>query len=112
MPDEREALTATAVRHGVTRLARRLRMERPASGESLLHLALLSLLHSRGPMTAGQLALAQRVQPQSLTRAFSSLEGRQLIARAADPEDGRRSLLTLTERGLEVLRADMRRRDS
>jgi DNA-binding MarR family transcriptional regulator len=87
-------------------------MERPVPGESLLHLAVLSLLYRRGPMTAGQLAVAQRVQPQSLTRAFASLEGRQLITRAADPDDGRRSLLAITEQGAEVLGADMGRRDA
>jgi DNA-binding MarR family transcriptional regulator len=63
-------------------------------------------------MTAGQLAAAQRVQPQSLTRAFASLEHRQLITRAADPADGRRSVFSLTELGLEVLRIDMGRRDA
>jgi DNA-binding MarR family transcriptional regulator len=112
MPDEEPLQTATAVRQAVTGLARRLRMERPAPGESLLHLALLSLLHRRGPMSAGQLAVAQRVQPQSLTRAFASLESRQLISRASDPGDGRRSLLALTEQGRDVLRVDMRRRDA
>jgi len=112
MPEEEPLRTATAVRQGVTRLARRLRMERPGSGESLLHLALLSLLHRRGPMTAGQLALAQRVQPQSLTRAFASLEGRQMITRAADPDDGRRSFFALTEQGVETLRVDRHRRDA
>ncbi len=112
MPDHELLQTATAVRQGVNGLSRRLRMERPASGESLLHLSLLSFLHRRGPMTAGQLAVAQRVQPQSLTRAFASLEGRQLIIRTPDPGDGRRSLLALTQRGLEALRVDMSRRDA
>ena len=111
MPDRELLRTATAVRQGVNGLSRRLRMERPATGESLLHLSILSLLHRRGPMTAGQLAVAQRVQPQSLTRAFASLQGRQLIVRTPDPADGRRSQLALTEKGLEALRRDMSRRD-
>jgi DNA-binding MarR family transcriptional regulator len=111
MPDRELLRTATAVRQGVNGLSRRLRMERPATGESLLHLSILSLLHRRGPMTAGQLAVAQRVQPQSLTRAFASLQGRQLIVRTPDRADGRRSQLALTEKGLEALRRDMSRRD-
>ena len=111
MPDRELLRTATAVRQGVNGLSRRLRMERPATGESLLHSSILSLLHRRGPMTAGQLAVAQRVQPQSLTRAFASLQGRQLIVRTPDRADGRRSQLALTEKGLEALRRDMSRRD-
>ncbi len=111
MPDRELLRTATAVRQGVNGLSRRLRMERPATGESLLHLSILSLLHRRGPMTAGQLAVAQRLQPQSLTRAFASLQGRQLIVRTPDRADGRRSQLALTEKGLEALRRDMSRRD-
>jgi DNA-binding MarR family transcriptional regulator len=112
MPDQELWQTATAVRHGVNGLSRRLRMERPASGESLLHLAILSFLHRRGPMTAGELAVAQRVQPQSLTRAFASLQRRELIIRTPDPNDGRRSLLAITGKGLEALRVDMSRRDT
>ncbi len=112
MPDQELLQAATAVRQGVNGLSRRLRMERPVSGEPLLNLSLLSFLHRRGPMTAGQLALAQRVQPQSLTRAFAGLQSRQLIIRTPDPDDGRRSMFALTERGLEALRLDMSRRDA
>ncbi len=112
MPDRELLRAATAVRQGVNSLSRRLRMERPASGESLLHLSILSFLHRRGPMTAGQLAVVAGLQPQSLTRAFASLQSRQLIVRKRDPHDGRRSLLALTEKGLEVLRLDMGPRDA
>jgi DNA-binding MarR family transcriptional regulator len=112
MSEEGLQQAATAVRHGVNSLSRRLRLERPPAGESLLHLSIMSFLHRRGPMTAGQLALAQRVQPQSLTRAFASLQGRQLIIRKPDPLDGRRSLFAITEMGLTALRVDMGQRDA
>jgi DNA-binding MarR family transcriptional regulator len=103
---------ATAVRRGVTRLGRRLRHERPAHGETLLQLSVLADLSRHGPMTPGELAVIQRVQPQSLTRTLASLEARHLVGRQAHPRDRRRSLLALTPEGQEVLRADMRQRDS
>jgi DNA-binding MarR family transcriptional regulator len=112
MPGEDVLAAATAVRRGVTRLGRRLRLERPARGETLLQLSLLADLSRYGPMTPGELATIQRVQPQSLTRALASLEERQLITRQPHPEDGRRALLLLTADGREVIRQNMRQRDS
>ncbi len=107
-----EALpAATAVRRGVTALGRRLRLERPAHGGTLLQLSVLAELNRHGPMTPGDLASLQRVQPQSLTRTLTSLEGRQLVRRDVHPGDGRRALLTVTPDGLAALRQDMSQRD-
>jgi DNA-binding MarR family transcriptional regulator len=104
--------TATAVRRGVTRLSWRLRLERPEPGEPLLQLSVLAHLSRRGPMSPGKLAAAERVQPQSLTRTLASLEEHALITRDADPADGRRSLLAITEAGRLVLGRDVRQRDA
>jgi DNA-binding MarR family transcriptional regulator len=41
---------------------------------------------------------------------LGALEARGLIARAPDPEDGRRMILSVTESGLEVLRHRRTRR--
>jgi DNA-binding MarR family transcriptional regulator len=108
--------TVAAVRRGVTRLARRLRVERqePRPGEpelSNLALSVLANLHRRGPMTPGALAEAERLQPQSLTRTLGGLEDEHLVIRHRDSADGRRSLLGLTEAGAQALVRDMRRRD-
>jgi DNA-binding MarR family transcriptional regulator len=111
MPDEELLSTATAVRTGVTKLARRLRLERSGPREPLLHLAVLAHLR-RGPLTPGQVAALEKVQPQSLTRTLSSLESEQLITREADPGDGRRSLLVITNQGRLALRNDMGERDA
>jgi len=70
---------ATAVRRGVIRLSRRLRAERPAHDVTLLQLAVLAELNDTGPMTPGQLAAAQRVQPQSLTRVLASRAGQRVL---------------------------------
>jgi DNA-binding MarR family transcriptional regulator len=76
-----------------------------------LQLAVLAELNDTGPMTPGQLAAAQRVQPQSLTRVLATLTGRGLLARQAHPGDGRRALLAITGDGQQALRRDVDARD-
>jgi DNA-binding MarR family transcriptional regulator len=103
---------ATSLRRGTMRLGRRLRMERPEQAIGSAELSVLGLLHRRGPMSAGELAWAERVQPQSLTRILAALEDRGEIARRPDPADRRRSVLSITTPGREVLFADVAQRDS
>jgi DNA-binding MarR family transcriptional regulator len=112
MPEEELLRTAMEVRHGVNRLGRRLRSERPEHSVPLLHLSVLARLQRRGPLTPGQLAAAERLQPQSLTRALASLEAEQLISRQADPADRRRSLLAISDKGVLALRRDVGQRDA
>jgi DNA-binding MarR family transcriptional regulator len=111
---EDQQLTAIAgtVRRSVMSLGRRLKLERPAEARTSLELSVLGHLHRRGELTPGELAAAERVQPQTLTRTLTTLETSGLIARAGHPSDGRRVLLGLTETGLAALRRDMAARDS
>ena len=104
------------MRRGAIRLARRLRTERPGPRQapaelSNLALSVLADLHRRGPASPGEVAAAERLQPQSLTRTLAGLERQHLISRRPDGRDGRRSLLALTEAGGQALISDMRRRD-
>jgi DNA-binding MarR family transcriptional regulator len=114
--DKETLQAATALRRGTTRLARRLRMERPEPGAaepelSNLALSVLAHLHRRGPMTPGALAAAERLQPQSLTRTLAGLEREHLVTRRPQGRDGRRALLVPTETGTQALVRDMRQRD-
>ena len=102
---------ASSVRRGVISLGRRLRAERTPGGLTSLGLSVLGQLNRRGPLTPGDLAAADRIQPQSLTRTLTSLEADGLVARQPDPADGRRSLLVITTAGVSVLRAEMDRGD-
>ncbi len=103
---------AMLVRRGTTRLARRLRMERPETGAPLLEISVLGHLSRRGPMTPGEIAAVERVQPQTLTRTLAALEAGGRISRHADAADRRRSVLSITGTGRQLLAHDMRQRDS
>ena len=111
MTEQAVSLTAASLRRGTFRLGRRLRMERAERAVTSAELGVLGLLY-RGPMSAGELAGAERVQPQSLTRTLAALEERGEIARHLDPADRRRSLLSITESGRAVLLADVAQMDS
>lgn len=54
-------------------------------------------------MSASDLAAAERVRPQSVAYTLAALDERGLIRRDADPGDGRRLLVSLTEAGLAFL---------
>jgi DNA-binding MarR family transcriptional regulator len=114
MTDEADQLrtAAAAVRRSVMSLGRRLKLERPPGGRTSLELSVLGHLLRRGPLTPGDIAAAERVQPQTLTRTLTSLENAGLIARTDHPDDGRRALLTLTDGGFGALRDDMAERDT
>lgn len=103
---------ATALRKATTRLSRRLQQERPRRTVSLSQFSLLGHLVRYGPTTVGDLAALERAQPQSLTRPLAGLAGDGLIARTADPADGRRVVVRITDDGREVLATDMRQRDT
>jgi DNA-binding MarR family transcriptional regulator len=111
--DDDDLLTAaTVLRQGTTRLARRLRIERPEPAQTALEMGILAHLSRRGPTTPGALAAAERVQPQSLTRTLASLERQFLAVRQPDDRDRRRSLLAITEAGRQAVARDMRQRDA
>jgi DNA-binding MarR family transcriptional regulator len=102
---------AADVRRGALRLARRLRAERPPGALSGNKISVLGYLYRQGPATPGDVAAAERQQPQSLTRVFAELELAGLVARARSDRDGRQSLLSLTPAGRDALLQDMAQRD-
>lgn len=91
-------------------LSRRLMAGRPPSGLSASKLSVLALLQREGETRASALAAHLRIQPQSLTRLLGDLARRKLIARRADPADGRASLIEITGQGARHLRQDAQRR--
>lgn len=103
---------AGGMRNAVLRLARRLRHEREDPSLTLTQLSTLGTLRRRGPVTLGELAAAEQVQPPTMTRVVSDLEDRGLVAREPDEKDRRLVIVRLTREGEALLAADRERRDA
>jgi DNA-binding MarR family transcriptional regulator len=89
-------------------LIRRLRTQHRFS---LSQGAVLGRLDREGSGTVSELAAAERMRPQSMAQAVGDLESAGLVARRADPADGRRALVELTDAGRTTLAADRRQRE-
>jgi DNA-binding MarR family transcriptional regulator len=112
-----DAGLATAMRISISRLARRLRVERLglAGTETVLsdiQLAALAALERHESMTPGELAEHEKVQPPSMTRVIAVLEERGLVRRAPHATDRRQVVLTVTPEGRDLVRRVRRRREA
>ncbi len=74
--------------------------------------AALATIERHGPLTPSELADAERVKRPTATRVAASLEAADLIVRAADPSDGRASLLSVSPRGRALLRKLRKRKNA
>ena len=112
MPTSTAPALASALRLSVLRLARRLRAERSDTSLTLSQLAALATLDRHGPLTPGELAAHERVQPPSMTRLVATLEQAGLVQRTPHASDRRQVLLAVSPAGGELLAEDRRRRDA
>ena len=104
---------ASALRLSIFRLVRRLRAERDPDNElSIGQLAVLGDLLREGEASVGELARIQRVQPPTMTRAVNFLEAEGYVTRRACEDDGRRALISISDKGAAMLAADRKRRDA
>jgi DNA-binding MarR family transcriptional regulator len=102
------ALVASDLRVVLGQLVRRLRAEHRFP---LSHGAVLGRLDRDGPQSTSDLALAERIRPQSMAQTLGDLEADGLIARRPDPDDGRRVLIELSDSGRHALEQDRRHRE-
>ena len=93
---------ASQLRASVGLLVRRLRQAHVAGELSLAESSALARVARDGPMTAAELARAEHVSPQSVGATAHALQDRGLLLRSADPRDGRRVLLSVSDAGREV----------
>jgi DNA-binding MarR family transcriptional regulator len=91
------------LRLAIVRTARRLRQEAGTDLSPSLTSA-LATIERHGPITPSELAEIERVQRPSATRIVARLEQAGLVDRAADPSDGRVSLVTASRDGRTLLR--------
>jgi DNA-binding MarR family transcriptional regulator len=102
---------ATRLRLGITRTARRLRQEAGSELSPTLTSALATIAR-HGPLTPSELAARERVQRPTATKLLARLEAPGLVARAADPEDRRSSLVAISPAGLALLEEARTRKDA
>jgi DNA-binding MarR family transcriptional regulator len=105
-----DADTASALRLGVMRLARRLRVERDGNDLTFNQLAALGTLRRCGPLTVGEMAAHENVKPPSMTRTVAALEEAGLVTRRPSVTDGRQVVVELTEIAIRVMDEDRARR--
>jgi DNA-binding MarR family transcriptional regulator len=102
---------AVQLRLAITRTARRLRQEAGGALSPTLTSA-LSTVAGHGPLTPSELATRERIRRPTVTRLVNRLEAEGLIARTADPSDGRSALLSLTGDGKALLGELRTRKDA
>jgi DNA-binding MarR family transcriptional regulator len=112
MPFSTETRLSAALRMSVTRLARRLRAERAETHLTLSQLSALASIDRHGPLTLGELAAREKVQPPSMTRIVGILAERRLVVREPNAADGRQVVLSMSAAGVDLLYEDRRRREA
>lgn len=90
---------------GVSRLARRLRRVRLRDEMTSAEREAMSRLWQIGSATSAELARAESISPQAMGVTLAGLESRGFIERSRDPRDGRRVVLSVTDKGTEFVRS-------
>lgn len=95
---------AEALLVSIRLLVRRVRQVQFDSELTLPETSALARLDRGGPTTSSELARLEQISPQAMGATLAALGSRGLIERRADPQDGRRVVLSLTEAGRRELR--------
>ena len=103
---------AALLRPSLLRLTRLIRNQRVDMSVTLTQISAMATLYKRGPMSAGELAACEKVQPPSMTKVLANLEERGLVRRDAHPSDKRQAIISVTDAGRELLESERRSRDA
>jgi DNA-binding MarR family transcriptional regulator len=103
---------AAEIRPALMRLNRRIRMENRDGRHTLTQLSALSTVEQHGPLSAGDLAGFERVQPPSMTKVIAVLEDAGLVRRDAHPTDKRQAIIAITPAGAALLDTSRRVSDA
>jgi DNA-binding MarR family transcriptional regulator len=91
------ALLAQDLRALMRKLKRQLREQSLTHDLAPSQVSVLLRLEKDGPATASALARAEGMRPQSMAPILPVLEHAGLVERAADPNDGRKTLFSMTD---------------
>lgn len=103
---------ASHLRPSLLRLTRLVRLQRADTSITLTHLSAMGTLEKYGPMSAGELATCEKVQPPSMTKVLATLEERGLVRRDAHPDDRRQAIIAITDEGRRLIESERRSRDA
>ncbi len=101
---------ASVLRPSLLRLTRTIPNRRVDESVTLTLLAALMTLAKYGPMSPGELAAHERVQPPSMTKILGKLEEKDLIERTPHPTDRRQVVVAATDAGRALLAQERRER--
>jgi DNA-binding MarR family transcriptional regulator len=91
-------------------LLRRLRQEDAVAGLTPERLSVLSVVVFSGPISLGDLAVAEQVKPPTMTRLVAALERAGLLRRETASHDGRVAVVSATPKGIALLQQGRARR--
>jgi DNA-binding MarR family transcriptional regulator len=97
------AAVAAELQVSIGLFTRRLRQSPVQDELTMPEMSALSRLDRGGPATPSALARAEQITPQGMGATLNSLARRGLVERHPDPQDGRRTVMTLTEAGRQVV---------
>src|ERR1035437_5555964 len=88
---------AAELRTTLGHLKRKLRQQSGQNDFTSSQIAVILRLEKDGPATVSSLARAEGMRPQSMSAVIFPLEQMGFVAGAADPNDGRKTLISLTK---------------
>ena len=88
---------AAELRTTFGKLKRKVRQQGEQDDFTSSQIAVILRLEKDGPSTVSSLARAEGMRPQSMSTVIAPLEGMGFVAGAADPNDGRKTLMSLTK---------------
>lgn len=103
---------AAQLRPSLLRLTRMIRNQRADTSVTLTQISTMATLRKRGPMSAGELAACERVQPPSMTKILAHLEERGFVRREPHPSDRRQAIISITEAGNALYDSEQRSREA
>jgi len=108
----RPTALAAELRISLVRSVRRIRLERSRQDITDGQYSVLAGLAGYGPMSPGELAEREHVQPPSMTRTVNALAAAGLVTRSGHPSDRRQVVVSITESGTAEVRETRRRRNA
>jgi DNA-binding MarR family transcriptional regulator len=96
---------ASAVRKSIVFYVRRIRQAPVQDELPDPEMVALASLDRAGPATPSALARAEQITPQAMGVTVAALVRRGLAERRPDPDDGRLTIVSLTESGRQVVRS-------